>query len=66
MFSCRPRAVCSTAAATTCKDSYFGQYKKAREEHALDRIAKRFTQCRSWQKTTGEKISVFSIPTADW
>lgn len=32
MFSCRPRAACSTAAATTCKDSYFGQYKKAREK----------------------------------
>ena len=41
MFLSSTRCLLRQPTATTCKDSYFGQYKKAREEHALDRIAKK-------------------------
>lgn len=62
MFSCRPRAACSTAAATTCKDSYFGQYKKAREEHALDCIAKGLHNAVHGKKLPVKKLPVKKFP----
>ena len=59
MFLSSTRCRLRQPAATTRKGSYFGQYKKAREEHALDCIAKRFTQCRSWQKLPVKNFPYF-------